>query len=164
MNSIKLSLKKSLRALFIGSIVYQVIMILFLQLNQKVALFLSIDLFALIFVAAGIYTSFSQKSEMWPNIIISFLLISGSHYIFYNHLFISTNLKIEYDIFSILMRVGICAYIGGTLKFQSIIAKENKPSSKTPQEIFEDAKNYRMNPYIRPLGVIVGFLFVLMPF
>lgn len=58
--------------------------------------------------------------------------------------------------------VSICSYSIAVAKIQSIQSKENLVTVSAEKD-YELAKNYRMNPIFRTLGVGMGLIFVLFP-
>lgn len=163
MKNLGISLKSILKATLIGAISYILPLFLLLKFNL-IRLSPLIECFGLFFAFIGMYYSFEEKKGWWINLLSTVFLISTAQLIFYKNFLYNCEVTLNYDFLNILIRVGLCGLLISKTKLDVLKIKELKVKALTAEKEFERAKNYKMNPYIRPFGIIIGFLFVIAPY
>ncbi len=150
-------------SVLIGGVSY-VALLTFLAIYDFTALF---DILATRFVAVafgviGVYQLVDTQTRQKKYVFLSIILIILCHYLL--------QLVIHRDLLAALnagfiqtgILISIICYIVASIKIQTIEAKEN-PKKISPEQAFEQVKNYRMNPVIRPFGVLMGLILMFFP-
>lgn len=150
-------------SVLIGGVLYVALLFFLAQFGyEKIFSFIALDFVGAAFAAAGTYQSVNSRHRNKKIIVLSIFLILLCHYLL--------QLLIHRDFLAALntgllhraILISFFGYAAAVTRINNIEARENN-KIVSPQESYERAKHYKMNPVIRCCGVLMGFLFLFFP-